>query len=76
MTVIVGEGGSRAVAEAAHTLKGSAAAIGAGAVARVAGQIETASGQENRREVDVLLATLREAVAAAGDAIARLRSHP
>jgi HPt (histidine-containing phosphotransfer) domain-containing protein len=62
-------------ADAAHMLRGSALAVGAGPVARAAQALETAleSGNGDKLELDRALAALAEAVREARAAIARLR---
>ena len=62
-------------ADAAHQLKGSALAMGAGAVARSAAAAETAldGGAAGPAEVEDALAALAVAVAAARAALAKLR---
>ena len=60
-------------ADAAHQLRGSALAVGAGAVARAAAALETAlaASPANPEAVETALAALAVAVAAARAAIAR-----
>jgi HPt (histidine-containing phosphotransfer) domain-containing protein len=62
-------------ADAAHQLKGSALAVGAGAVARAAAAVEAAlaGGATGPEAVESALATLAAAVAAARAALAQLR---
>ena len=62
-------------ADAAHQLKGSALAVGAGAVARAAAAVETAlaGGATGPEAVESALAALAAAVAAARAALAELR---
>lgn len=62
-------------ADAAHQLKGSALALGAGAVARAAAAVETAlaAGVARPEAVESALAALAAAVAAARAAVAELR---
>jgi HPt (histidine-containing phosphotransfer) domain-containing protein len=62
-------------ADAAHQLKGSALAMGAGAVARAAAALETAlaGGTTGPEAVEGALAALAAAVAAARAAVAKLR---
>jgi HPt (histidine-containing phosphotransfer) domain-containing protein len=62
-------------ADAAHQLKGSALAIGAGAVARAAAAVEAAlaAGADGREAVESALAALAAAVEAARAALAKLR---
>jgi HPt (histidine-containing phosphotransfer) domain-containing protein len=62
-------------ADAAHKLRGSALAIGAGAVARAAATLEAALGDAAGAPAatDAALATLAQAVEAAHAALARLR---
>ena len=66
---------ARRRADAAHQLKGSALAMGAGAVARAAAAVETAlaGGVANPEAVEDALAALAAAVAAARAAVAELR---
>jgi HPt (histidine-containing phosphotransfer) domain-containing protein len=62
-------------ADAAHKLRGSALAIGAGAVARAAATLEAALGDAAAvpAATEAALATLAQAVEAARSALARLR---
>jgi HPt (histidine-containing phosphotransfer) domain-containing protein len=62
-------------ADAAHKLRGSALAIGAGAVARAAATLEAALGDAASAPAatEAALATLAQAVEAARAALARLR---
>jgi HPt (histidine-containing phosphotransfer) domain-containing protein len=62
-------------ADAAHQLKGSALAVGAGAVARAAAAVETAlaGGAAGPEAVESALAALAAAVEAARAALAELR---
>jgi len=62
-------------ADAAHQLKGSALAMGAGAVARAAAVVEAtlAEGSAGPEAVECALAALSVAVAAARAAVAKLR---
>lgn len=62
-------------ADAAHKLRGSALAIGAGAVARAAATLEAALGEaaDAPAATEAALATLAQAVEAARAALARLR---
>jgi len=61
-------------ADVAHSLRGSALAVGAWAAARAAQALEAALGRENgeESEIDEALATLAEAIGEARAAIARL----
>jgi len=65
---------ARRRADAAHQLRGSALAVGAGAVARAAAGLETALAADaaNLQAVETTLAALAAAVAAARAAIAQL----
>ncbi len=65
----------RGRADAAHTLRGSALALGAWAVARAAGTLESSlvSGHADKFEIDRAVAALAGAVGEARAAIARLR---
>jgi HPt (histidine-containing phosphotransfer) domain-containing protein len=49
--------------EAAHTIKGSAAAVGASAVARIAGEAEQLRPLPSRQSREAVLAELKAAVA-------------
>ncbi|MGD1038128.1 MAG: Hpt domain-containing protein [Roseiarcus sp.] len=62
-------------ADAAHELRGSALAVGAGQVARAAQALETALERPNAEKfkIDRAVATLAEAIAESRAAIARLR---
>jgi HPt (histidine-containing phosphotransfer) domain-containing protein len=62
-------------ADAAHQLKGSALAMGAGAVARGAASVETAlaEGSAGSEALEGAIAALAAAVAAACSAVAKLR---
>ena len=62
-------------ADAAHMLRGSALAVGAGPVARAAQALETSleCGNAEKFEIDRALAALAGAIAEARAAIARLR---
>ncbi len=62
-------------ADAAHMLRGSALAVGAGPVARAAQALETSleCGNTEKFEIDKAVAALATAVAEARRAIARLR---
>ncbi len=62
-------------ADAAHLLRGSALAVGAGPVARAAQALETSLGCGNaeKLEIDRAVAALAEAVGEARTVIARLR---
>lgn len=76
MPVIEASASPGAAAEAAHTLRGSAAAIGAREVARIAGLVENAAEQGGEGSREALVAALRDAVETARLAIAGGRVRP
>ncbi|NNM71902.1 Hpt domain-containing protein [Enterovirga aerilata] len=71
--VIAGAGDAQERSRAAHTLKGGAAAVGATAVMRIAGELEAKLGQGSSSEVADLLAALDRALEETCRAIASWR---
>ena len=66
----------QARSDAAHTLKGGAAAIGATEVMRLAGEIETVLDGRNDSSADEVLPALEQAIDAARAEIGDLRGRP
>jgi HPt (histidine-containing phosphotransfer) domain-containing protein len=70
--VIAGAGEAASRSDAAHTLKGGAAAVGATEVMRIAGELEVALGREGKASA-ALLSSLDRALQATCSAIAAWR---